>query len=95
METEVMKLKKGKKASFSNLGELVCITGISPKNVSYTSGGIIFIPNENDIQQWKDWYELNKDKISFSKEKRKNYPKTELVIIVEYENGHFRNNDCQ
>lgn len=95
VEDEVKKLKEGKKASFNSLGELVCLTGISPKNASYTSGGIFFIPNENDIQKWKEWYKLNKKKISYSKQKRKNVPKEELVIMVEYEKGKFRNNDCQ
>jgi hypothetical protein len=44
---------------------------------------------------WKEWYKLNKKKISYSKQKRKNVPKEELVIMVEYEKGKFRNNDCQ
>jgi hypothetical protein len=88
-------LKEGKQLNQQDLNEIVCLTNIETKKGEGSYIGIIFYPSEREIQIWKDWFEKNKTKISYSTD-NEIYIKEfgGKVIQVEYENGKFRNNVC-
>ncbi|RKS02898.1 hypothetical protein C8C84_2629 [Flavobacterium sp. 102] len=88
-------LKEEKQLNQGDLKEIVCLTNIEPKNGDGNYFGISFFPTESEIQIWKDWFEKNKAKISYSTDSEiHNKEFGGKVIQVEYENGKFRNNVC-
>ena len=88
-------LKEGKQLNQQELKEIVCLTNIGTKKGDGSYIGIIFYPSESEIQIWKDWFEKNKAKISYSTDSEiYNREFGGKVIQVEYETGKFRNNVC-
>lgn len=88
-------LKEEKPLNQKDLKEIVCLTNIEPINGDGNYLGIIFFPTKSEIQIWKDWFEKNKTKISYSTDSEiYNKEFGGKVIQVEYENGKFRNNVC-
>ena len=89
-------LKQKMQLDQSDLKEIVCLTNIETKNGAGNYLGISFFPSEIEIQLWKDWFEKNKAKISYSIDSDK-YSREfgKKVIRVEYESGKFRNNVCE
>src|SRR5690606_27615087 len=72
---------------------IIQLSGITPKDVDGDYNGIHYTPTEEDIRQWKIWFEKNSENFSFvnnddSKivEKFKN----QKIIQIEYESGKFR-----
>jgi hypothetical protein len=79
-----------------DLNEIVCLTNIETKNGDGNYFGISFFPSESEIQLWKDWFEKNKSKISYSIDSEiYNKDFGVKIIQVEYESGKFRNNVCE
>ena len=89
-------LKEKQQLNQRDLKEIVCLTNIDTKNGDGNYFGISFYPSESEIQIWKDWFEKNKSKISYSINSEV-YNKVfgVKVIQVEYESGKFRNNVCE
>ncbi len=90
-------LKQGKKLNQQDLKEIVCLTNIGTKKGEGSYIGIVHYPSESEIQVWKDWFENNKTKISYSVDSEiynREFSINSKVIQVEYENGKFRNNVC-
>ena len=90
-------LKEKKPLNQEDLHEIVCLTNIETKNGEGNYIGITFLPSENEIQIWKDWFERNKTKISYSTSSEiftKHFEIKHKVIQVEYEDGKFRNTVC-
>ena len=89
-------LKERRQLDQRDLKEIVCLTNIETKNGDGNYLGISFFPSESEIQLWKDWFEKNKAKISYSIESEiYNREFGGKVIQVEYESGKFRNNVCE
>ena len=90
-------LKEGKQLNQQELKEIVCLTNIGTKKGDGSYVGIVHYPSESEIQIWKDWFENNKTKISFSTDSEiynREFIGNSKVIQVEYESGKFRNNVC-
>lgn len=88
-------VKNKKPLNQQDLKEIVCLTNIETKKGDGNYLGISFFPSESEIQLWKEWFEKNKAKISYSTNSEiYNRVFGVKVIQVEYENGKFRNNVC-
>lgn len=91
-------IKEKRKFNQSELSEIICLTNIGTKKGEGSYIGIISYPDESEIQMWKDWYEKNKTKISYSTTSdifnKEVYNGKQKVIQVEYEIGKFRNTTC-
>lgn len=91
-------IKEDGKFNQVELSEIICLTNIGTKIGEGSYIGIIFFPDENEIQIWKDWYEKNKTKISYSNTSdiynKEVYFEKRKVIQVEYEIGKYRNTVC-
>lgn len=91
-------IKEKRKFNQSELSEITCLTNIGTKKGEGSYIGIISYPDESEIQMWKDWYEKNKTKISYSTTSdifnKEVYNGKQKVIQVEYEIGKFRNSVC-
>ena len=89
-------LKEKQQLNQRDLKEIVCLTNIETKNGDGNYFGISFYPSESEIQIWKDWFEKNKAKISYSiNSEVYNKEFGVKVIQVEFESGKFRNNVCE
>jgi len=82
----------------NDLREIVCLTNIGTKKWDGNFVGEFYFPSKDEIQIWKDWFEENKTKISYSTNSdifnREFYQSKRKVIQFEYESGKFRNNVC-
>jgi hypothetical protein len=88
-------LKEKKPLNQKDLKEIVCLSNIETKNGDGNYLGISFFPTENEVLIWKEWFEKNKNNISYSTESELyNKEFKTKVIKVEFENGKFRNNVC-
>ncbi len=91
-------IKEKRKFNQSELSEIICLTNIGTKKGEGSYIGIISYPDESEIQMWKDWYEKNKTKISYSTTSdifnKEVFNGKQKVIQVEYEIGKFRNSVC-
>lgn len=91
-------IKEKRKFNQAELSEIICLTNIGTKKGEGSYIGIISYPDESEIQMWKDWYEKNKTKISYSTTSdifnKEVYNGKQKVIQVEYEIGKFRNTVC-
>lgn len=91
-------LKEEKQFNQGDLHEIVCLTNIETEKGDGNYLGISFYPSENEIQQWKDWFEKNKTKINYSSSSdafnKEYYNGKRKVIQVEYESGKYRNTVC-
>ena len=91
-------IKEKRKFNQTELSEIICLTNIGTKKGEGSYTGIISYPDESEIQMWKDWYEKNKTKISYSTTSyifnKEVFNGKQKVIQVEYEIGKFRNTTC-
>lgn len=91
-------IKEKRKFNQAELSEITCLTNIGTKKGEGSYIGIISYPDESEIQMWKDWYEKNKTKISYSTTSdifnKEVFNGKQKVIQVEYEIGKFRNSVC-
>lgn len=91
-------IKEKRKFNQAELSEIICLTNIGTKKGEGSYIGIISYPDESEIQMWKDWYEKNKTKISYSTTSdifnKEVFDGKQKVIQVEYEIGKFRNTVC-
>ena len=63
------------------------LSGIKPKKEDLNYFGHIYFPTIEEVKLWKDWYNKNKGKISFSVVDKIS---GEKIIQFEYETGKFR-----
>lgn len=91
-------IKEDRKFNQVELSEIICLTNIGTKKGEGSYVGVRSFPDENEIQMWKDWYEKNKTKISYSSTSdiynKEVYLGKRKVIQVEYEIGKYRNTVC-
>lgn len=71
---------------------IVCLSGIRPKKWDHQYSGISFKPTFEEINEWKNWFEQNKQNIHYSTEPAKQY--SYKIIVFEYDKGKFKRNDC-
>lgn len=91
-------LEEEKPLNNEDLKEIVCLTNISTKKCDGNYLGIFYYPTKSEIQLWKNWFEENKTKISYSTNSdifnKVYYQGKRKLIQVEYESGKFRNTFC-
>jgi len=95
IELEYHKFKEGKSANLYLSNDIAELSKIYPINGHGDYNGAYFIPDENDIKMWKDWFEENKLLFSFDdydKEFSKHFHNKRRLIKFEYEKGKFRRN---
>jgi hypothetical protein len=98
IESEYHKLKEGKSANLHLSNDIAELSKIYPINGHGDYNGTYFIPDENDIKMWKDWFKENKLLFSFDdydKEFSKHFQNKRRLIKFEYEKGKFRRNVSQ
>jgi hypothetical protein len=94
-ETEYYKFKEGKPANLYLSNEIAELSQIFPINGHGDYNGTYFIPNENDIKLWKDWFRENRLLFSFDdydNKYSKHFQNKRRLIKFEYEKGKFRRN---
>jgi hypothetical protein len=91
-------VKEEKQLNQDDLREIVCLTNIGTKKWDGNFVGAFYFPSKREIQLWKDWFEENKTRISYSTNSdifnEVYFEGKRKLIQVEYENGKFRNAVC-
>jgi len=72
---------------------LVCLTKIAPQKIDGTYVGIVYYPTLEDVKQWREWLEKNKENVSFQLKTTESLESRE--ILFEYEKGKFRSSYCK
>jgi len=93
IENQYKEYKKGALVRFYFAPGIVELSGIIPKKVNGDYNGIFYIPDETEISLWKEWFEINKDYISYA-----NNLDSEMIyeilnqkiIQVQYEKGKYK-----
>lgn len=95
IESEYYKFKEGKSANLYLSNDIAELSEIYPKNGHEDYNGTYFIPDEDEIKLWKDWFNENKLLFSFDdfdKEFSEHFQNKSRLIKFEYEKGKFRRN---
>lgn len=90
---ELDKYNKGKKSVFKHSSELVELSGMKIEINSKNFISEIYIPNEDDIVFWENWFEKNKELFSYYENEGINkyyYQNKKKLIKFEYEPNKFR-----
>lgn len=84
------RFNKKQSADFSDVNAIVNLSGIIPEKYSTDYFGIHYMPSDQNISDWRAWFEKNKDLLSYyDNEDIKKYYKEQLIKI-EYEPNKFR-----
>ena len=98
-EVEDFLTNKSSSMNFKLPNEIVCITGISPKDVDGTYIGIVYKPTLEDVKLWREWVSKNHGRFFYENEKINKSKEFDEIyfkrVKVEYEKGKFRNNYCK
>jgi hypothetical protein len=71
--------------------QLVCLSGIAPKELDLNYFGYVYTPTLSEIELWKEWLKNNKDKLKFDLDRNLF---DQVFVAFEYEKNKFRYNYC-